>query len=98
MMFDFVQNETFQQAVGRVMQWTYQVVPVLSMLYVIWGGIKYIMAAGDKKKATQARDTIVHALVGLAIVFLSWLFVKTVYDLLATEEVRIQFINFDFGL
>ncbi len=35
--------------------------------FVIWGGIKYILAAGDSGKIASAKTTIQNALVGLLI-------------------------------
>lgn len=42
---------------------------VLSLLFLIWGGIKWILSGGDKTKVESARSTIIGALIGLAIAF-----------------------------
>ncbi len=43
------------------------VVGVVSVIIIIIGGLKYILANGDSAKITSARDTIIYALVGLVI-------------------------------
>lgn len=35
--------------------------------FIIWGGIRYIMSQGNSSDMTLAKQTIVHAVVGLAI-------------------------------
>lgn len=35
--------------------------------FVIWGGIKYMLAAGDSNKIVSAKKTITNALIGLLI-------------------------------
>jgi hypothetical protein len=42
---------------------------VLSFFYLLWGGIQWIMAGGDKEGTEKARKKITASLVGLAIVF-----------------------------
>ncbi len=40
----------------------------LALLFVIIGGIKYIMSKGDESKATEARNTITNAIIGAVII------------------------------
>lgn len=40
----------------------------LTAVFLIWGGIQYIMSKGDTKAATTARDTITNSIIGLVIV------------------------------
>ncbi len=42
---------------------------VLAFLYLLWGGIQWITAGGDKDALDKARKRITQALIGLAIVF-----------------------------
>jgi hypothetical protein len=45
---------------------------VLTLLFIVWGAIDTILSGGDKQKYESARNKITYALVGLAIVVLSW--------------------------
>jgi hypothetical protein len=36
------------------------------------GGIKWMMAGGDKEKAGEARGQLTSALIGLVVIFLAW--------------------------
>jgi hypothetical protein len=49
---------------------------VIALAYLIWGGIKWIMSGGDKGNVETARNTIVAAIIGLIIVFLSWFIIN----------------------
>lgn len=40
----------------------------LAVIFIIYGGIKYITANGDTGKVKSARDTVVYSLIGLAVI------------------------------
>ena len=40
---------------------------LLLIMYLLWGGLQWITAGGDKAKVEQARNQITHAIVGFAI-------------------------------
>lgn len=57
---------------------------VLSFLYLLWGGIQWITAGGDKDGIEKGRRKIIQAMVGLGIVFSVYVVVaiiNTVFDL-----------------
>jgi hypothetical protein len=49
----------------------------MALLFVVYGGIKWIMSEGDPKNIETARNTIIYSLIGLAIISLSALIVNT---------------------
>jgi len=51
------------------------VVGAISVIMIIYGGFRYITSSGDSGKVTNAKKTIMYALIGLAIVGLSQLIV-----------------------
>lgn len=54
------------------------VATLLAVGFLIYGGIKWITSGGDKAKVEAARGTIVAALVGLVLVFLSYFILNLV--------------------
>lgn len=48
------------------------------LIYLIWGAIEWLTAAGDKNQVETARSKITNALIGLAILVLSFAIVKLV--------------------
>src|SRR5438552_17405424 len=53
---------------------------LLSLIYVIWGAIDYIMSEGDKQRIQQARQKFIFAIIGLIIVLLSFFIIGAVGD------------------
>ncbi len=58
---------------------------VLALAFLIYGGIKWIISGGDKTKVEAARGTIVAALVGLVLAFLSYFIINLVLNFLGIE-------------
>lgn len=50
----------------------------LTIFFLIWGGILWITSGGDKTKLQAARNRIIYAIIGLVIVFLSFLIVNII--------------------
>jgi hypothetical protein len=42
-----------------------------AVIFVIWGGFKYLTSGGEPQKAVAARTTLLNALVGLAIALIA---------------------------
>jgi len=45
---------------------------MLSVVYLVWGGISYISSTGDQQKTENARKTIKYALLGILVIGLSY--------------------------
>ena len=50
----------------------------LSVIMLIWGGIRYTTSAGDSNKVTAAKNTVLYAIVGLVIAILAYAIVNMV--------------------
>jgi heme/copper-type cytochrome/quinol oxidase subunit 2 len=64
-------------AVINIFSW---IVGVVAVIFVIFGGFKYITSAGDSNKVSSAKSTIIYALVGLVIVALAQIIVVFVLN------------------
>ena len=51
---------------------------IICLLFLVIGGLLYIFSLGNPENLTKAKNTIIWALGGLALVFLAWLIVNTV--------------------
>ena len=49
---------------------------LLCLIYLIWGGINWMMSEGEKQKISQARQKIIFSIIGLLVVFASFLIIK----------------------
>jgi hypothetical protein len=43
------------------------IIATISVLFVVIGGLRYVISDGDPQKAKRAKDTIIYAVVGLLI-------------------------------
>ena len=50
---------------------------LLSLTYIIWGAIDYILSEGDKQRIQSARQKFIFAIVGLVIVLLAFFIIGT---------------------
>jgi len=58
----------------------------LSLIMFVYGGVMFLISAGSSDKIAQAKKIIVAAVVGLLIVFSSWLIIKFVTDSLGAKQ------------
>ncbi len=49
---------------------------LVSVMAIIWGGIQWITSGGDKQKLAAARAHITWAIIGLVIMFVSFLIIN----------------------
>ena len=65
-----------------VVNWLLFAVGVISVVMLIVGGIKYATSAGDSNKVTSAKNTIMYAIIGLAVAVLAFAIVGFVTNTL----------------
>ncbi|MBI5045251.1 MAG: hypothetical protein HZC02_04955 [Candidatus Levybacteria bacterium] len=79
--------------VGNVLNFLFIVAAVVSVVFLIWGGIKWITAGGDKTKVQTARETIIGAIIGLVIAFAAFFIVNFVLKLLFGQNTDLNNFN-----
>ncbi|MCL2094842.1 pilin [Candidatus Saccharibacteria bacterium] len=67
--------------------WLTFLVGVMSVIFIMIGGIRYITSGGDKEKVQKAKNAILYACIGLVIVALSGDIARFVMGLLAGGEI-----------
>lgn len=86
-------------SITRITNTVLYVVGVISVVMLIWGGLRYIMSGGDSKKITDAKNTILYAIIGLIIAVLAFAIVNFVLNTISTvsapeaAESTILFLN-----
>lgn len=66
------------ESVTAIVNWLLFAVGVIAVIMLIWGGIKYATSAGDSNKVTAAKNTIMYAIIGLAVAVLAFAIVNLV--------------------
>lgn len=58
------------------------IVGALSVVMIIYAGIRYVISAGNAAAVTSAKNTLLYAIVGLVVSFLAYAIVFWVLDVL----------------
>jgi ABC-type Fe3+ transport system permease subunit len=56
------------------------VIGALSVIMLIWGGIRYTTSAGNQNSVTAAKNTILYAIIGLVVAVFAYAIVIWVID------------------
>lgn len=67
---------------SRVILWLMAFAAVLALGALIFGGISFILSVGDEKKAESAKKIILYAIVGLLVIGISFVIIRTVQTVL----------------
>lgn len=77
------------------------VIGAVSVIMLIWGGLRYILSGGDSKKITDAKNTVLYAIIGLIIAFLAYAIIRFVLNAIgatastpATDEAALLLTSF----
>jgi lysylphosphatidylglycerol synthetase-like protein (DUF2156 family) len=68
--------------VGSIVGWLLTAVGVICVIFIIIGGIRYATSGGDTEKVKKAKDTLLYALIGLAICILANVIVSLITNTL----------------
>jgi len=70
--------------VWTVINWVLIAVGIVCVVFIIIGGIRYATSGGDPEKTKSAKNTILYALIGLAISVLANVIVQIVFSATST--------------
>lgn len=70
----------------RITNITLYIVGILAVVMLIIGGIRYVTSGGDAKKVTDAKNTVLYAIIGLVIAFLAYAIVNFVISVLPSSS------------
>lgn len=84
--------ENFGPMIATLITFAFILAVILALMYLVWGGIKWITSGGDKTNVETARNHIVAAIIGLVLVFLSYFILNLVlYFFLGQSLVQLTF-------
>lgn len=79
--FSVLCNLSPQKLLSNGINFIFVVAALLALVFLIIGGVKWLTSQGEKEAVNKARETIVASVVGLVIIFLSYLIVDFVLQL-----------------
>ena len=74
------QNMTSNQLVVRLLRGFLGFLSLIALVMVVYGGFQYITSAGNPEQIKKAKDTIIWALLGMSIAFMSLAIVNFVLE------------------
>lgn len=69
---------TAQELLTRIIGWIAGISALVALLAIVWGGMLYIISFNNDQYLTQAKGIIKWAVIGLAIIILSFVIIATV--------------------
>ena len=69
-------GDALGQILGLAMSFLFLGAVLIGLGYIIWGSIDFITSRGEKEKRHSARRKITYSVIGMAVIFLSYLFIK----------------------
>ncbi len=88
---DVAQNYDALEVINRAIAYAIIIAGFLSVIFIFFGGISFILSGGDEGKIKQAVSTIRYAIIGLIVTLLSVVIVGFVGKALGLNIV--QYIN-----
>jgi len=71
-------SSTFTQELGNIIKAVLVAAGLLAVAFIIWGGFMYITSRGNEELATEAKNIIRNAIIGLVVIILSYVIVVVI--------------------
>ena len=73
-----LQGDKLGSIIGAIVTFLLILIAVVALFFLIYGGLRWVTSGGDKGKVDDARKTVIAAIVGLVIAFLSFFILNVV--------------------
>ncbi len=64
--------------IQNILFWLFALAGIAAIVFVIYGGIKFVLSGGDPKQVDGARKTITYALIGLALILSAFVIINLI--------------------
>jgi len=79
-------NNTFGGIAGIILQLVLALTGIVSILYLVIGGMQYMMAGASEDMAKTGKKRVQNAIIGLIIIILSYTIISVVMNTLGNSE------------
>lgn len=73
-----LKGENLGGIIGAIVTFLLILIAIIALFFLIYGGLRWVTSGGDKGKVDEARKTVIAAIVGLVIAFLSFFILNVV--------------------
>jgi hypothetical protein len=77
--------DTIAEAIIVVMQFLLSIIGILSLLFIVIAGIRYIISSGDEEKITAAKGTLTSSVFGLVLALVAFQILSEIEDILTVN-------------
>jgi len=71
-------KKNIPQLIGRSVSWLGGLAGSLFFLFLLWGGIEWMLAGGDDGKVKKAKERITASVSGIVVILLAYMIVATI--------------------
>ncbi len=82
MLRELIENGSVIEILATVIAFGLVIASILSLIYIIVGGITFILSAGNEEKIKKAVHTVRYSIIGLFVSFLAFFLVSWIAKLL----------------
>lgn len=75
-----------RQIIGIVIKGVLGIIGSISLLMMVWGGFQWLTSAGNQEKVKAGTQTMVWAVIGVLLVFSSFILVNALTDYLSGKK------------
>lgn len=75
--------QSINELISNITFWVLGITGAIAVLFIILAGLRYITSQGNSKQAEAAKSALMHAIIGLVIVIVSFFIVRLVLAVLA---------------
>ena len=79
-----LQEGAFEQQVGKIINIALTLVGVIFLILTVYGGYTWMIARGDETQAKKAKDIIIMATIGMAVVLAAYVLTNFIVTRLTT--------------
>ena len=76
--------------VGGFITLGFVLVGIVALGFLVWGGLRWLTSQGEKQAVEEARNHIIAAVVGLVVIFLSYLLVNVLLGFITAGHVSLN--------
>lgn len=84
---------TIGDVINVLTSFLYPIAGVLLFIYLAWGGFNFLLSRGEKEKVQQGKDKITAAIIGFAILMVSYILVRIISSILGLSSSNSLFQN-----
>lgn len=81
-------QELVQSKIGEIIKAVLSMIGIIFFILVMYGGLQWMLAGGDKEKVATGRNYIIYSALGLGLIALSYGIANYLINLLGTQTMK----------